>query len=51
MEATVGISGTSIKAILPGLVHFKIKKTNEHITYSLPNMIIKNLLWGKTYFE
>ncbi|CAD8132130.1 unnamed protein product [Paramecium pentaurelia] len=51
MEATVGFSGTSIKAKLPGLVHFRNKKTNEHMTYSFPSIAVKNLLFGKMYFE
>lgn len=51
MEATVGFSGTSIMARLPGLVHFRNKRTNEHISYSLPSVVVKNLLFGKMYFE
>lgn len=50
-DASIKFGGTSIKLVMPSQVHLKLKKFNDHYTYSIPTMLIKNLIFGEKYFE
>lgn len=50
-EAIIGFSGTSIKVNFPIHINILLKKFDERYTYKLPEIYVKNLLFGRMYFE
>jgi hypothetical protein len=34
-----------------GKSHIVLKRFNEHYSFDMPNMLIKNLVFGERYFE
>ncbi|CAD8176128.1 unnamed protein product [Paramecium octaurelia] len=50
-DASIGFGGTHIKIQIVGKSHIYLKRYNEHYTFDMPNMHIKNLVFGEKYFE
>lgn len=50
-DASIGFGGTHIKISIVGKSHIVLKRFNEHYSFEMPNMLIKNLVFGERYFE
>ncbi|CAD8063109.1 unnamed protein product [Paramecium primaurelia] len=50
-DSQIGFGGTNIKIAMIGKSHLYLRKYKEHYSFDMPNMLVKNLIFGERYFE